>query len=315
MRGTLLACVVVLVGCFQPTTENVVGPEGGTLHFSGAALVIPPGALEWDVPFTATAVALPPGAPRALGPAFDFGPDSMRFKKPVELLLRVDLPDSTVEVLTSPSTSGPWERLPTQLVDGLARVRVTHFSVYYPSEPVPDAGVDAGVVDGGVDAGRDAGRDAGVDAGVDAGRDAGVDAGVDAGLSCATTCTAIGSACDRSVGRCVFGYRSLRILEPLDGSVARVDGGTVTSTIELTPIEGLTPVPPVEVQAMLWFVISNTWPVFTPVADGGPWVSTFPVTSQSGAPYELQVAVVFDAFRDGDGGVLALRDRVHFTTP
>lgn len=297
------------MGCWgwaasRRTGENALGPSGGQLNFGGASLIVPAGALESEVFFSAAPVDLPPQAPLAFGPAFKFGPEGVVFKRPLELHLRVDDPTRDVQVITAPSVAGPWERLPTRRVDGLAVVSVSHFSIYYPSGP-PDAGVDAG---------NDSVRDAGGDAGP-AVLDAGVDAGVlDAGARC-DPCTTVGYACEPAGGRCVFGYQALRILEPLDGSVVRVDGGLVTGVVELVPLPGLTPIPPPSLQSTVWFVISGTNPEFFPVADGGPYVATFPVTSASGAPYELSTYVTFHPPPPGDAGIHFLQDKVHFTTP
>ncbi|MBL8913477.1 MAG: hypothetical protein JNM17_22450 [Archangium sp.] len=304
--GVWVGCVV-LVGCFQPVTENIVGPEGGDVRFSGAALFIPPGALDSEVPFSATRVELPSDAPRALGPAFHFRPEYVKFKKPVELYVRIDSPSSTVDVLTASSAQGPWQRLPARVRNGFAQVDVTHFSVYYPTEPIPDAGA------------HDAGQEphAGVlDAGIDAG--AGTPDGgntVDAGLSCVPACIDVGSACDRTLGRCVFGYQSLRIVEPIDESVVRrSDAGTVNLVVELTPIAGLEPVPPPQVRGVLNLASALTWLWLDPVADGGPYATSASVIDFSGARYEFQVALPFEAFPRADGGGYTyFREVVYFT--
>ncbi|MDP1827462.1 MAG: hypothetical protein Q8L48_29600 [Archangium sp.] len=274
---------VVMTGCFEPVAENRLGSAGGRLEFDGAVLVVPPGALESTVLFSAHPVQLPPQAPKPLGRAFVFEPDDVSFKKPVELRLKLDDPAARAQVLTSASVEGPWVRLPTQTMGGVAIAYVTHFSVYYPSEPPPPEEKDAGV------------------------EDAGVDSGVPV-AECRLTCPE-GFACVRDGGAssCVFGYQALRIVEPGDGGV--VDAGTVAAVVELVPIPGLAPNPPPFIYSTVYFDVYT----LLPIADGGPYMGSLRAAPQQS--YALWAyATFFPPPGPVDAGTIFLEDRVTFTT-
>ena len=103
-----------LSGCLEPASDQTIGPLGGTARFDGVSLVFPPHALEREVVLTASKVTLPASAPAAAGPAFQFGPDDVVFKAPVELRLRLDDPAARAIILTAPSTAGSWQQLATR---------------------------------------------------------------------------------------------------------------------------------------------------------------------------------------------------------
>jgi hypothetical protein len=59
------------------TVSKVIGPKGGNLSVPGGLqLIVPPGAVDSDVMFTATTIA-------GTAVAYDFGPHGITFKQPV----------------------------------------------------------------------------------------------------------------------------------------------------------------------------------------------------------------------------------------
>jgi hypothetical protein len=89
------AAMMVACGGDEATgpVSSTVGPDGGTLSFTGGrvTLVFPSGALTDEVAVTVNAAAGP--APSSLlvpGTAFEFGPAGIQFAKPVELAIGYD---------------------------------------------------------------------------------------------------------------------------------------------------------------------------------------------------------------------------------
>ena len=65
------------------TATAVIGPEGGSIAVDGAELIVPPGALDQPVEFSARG---------PLDPlyAYRFGPNGLQFNVPATLSIRVD---------------------------------------------------------------------------------------------------------------------------------------------------------------------------------------------------------------------------------
>jgi len=127
-----------------PPASKTVGASGGTVATTdGSAQVdVPAGALPSDttITITANASAPAPAGATVLGTAFTFGPDGLKFLKPVTVTLAFDsskLPEgtaaSTIVVYTAPDGSSTYEPLPTSVKDGShVAATTTHFSTDVP---------------------------------------------------------------------------------------------------------------------------------------------------------------------------------------
>jgi hypothetical protein len=114
---------------------KTIGPSGGEVALSGgAALTVPAGALNADVPvsITQSPAARPQGA---LGPVFEFGPSGTTFAAPVTVTFPV--PQGTTEASAYWTLPGSteYDALPTTIAGGVATAEITHFSAGFLGAP------------------------------------------------------------------------------------------------------------------------------------------------------------------------------------
>ncbi len=126
--GLLVACGGGVAGPGRAT----IGPQGGTVrHSSGAAIVVPPGALDGPVELALEATEPPSGLPGpAATKAFHLTPDGQTFKKPVQVVLPSSGEPAGLAVFTAPSGSSELAELPTFALDGQVMAQTVHFSVF-----------------------------------------------------------------------------------------------------------------------------------------------------------------------------------------
>ncbi len=215
-----LFSALILAGCYVPPeelgtrfvkAERVSAVQGAILvvkktenvELEGTTLIIPPGALEADTEITLelgkTDLA---GDAAAAGPVAVFGPAGLEFKKKVELILPLHLPEGAsvagiaVEVVEG---DGSHRRIPQDeitLKDSATRASIliggfTSFQCVLPtsdggqwsSDGGPYGGSDGGPgwSDGGSHGGWDAGSSGGHDGGSYGGYDGGSHGGYDGG--------------------------------------------------------------------------------------------------------------------------------------
>jgi hypothetical protein len=175
---------VVAVAGAAPTgsIETLIGPSGGTLGIGAAAITIPSGALDGDVPVSITPIAPPVGGV-FLGQVFEIAPSGTQFHVPVTVTLSYantdleGLPPSAFAVSTL--VDGVWQALPGQIQDANARTisgTTTHLSPYAMIEQELDAGRPGATIrDAGGSADAAERRDAAADASLTA-RDGSSDA-------------------------------------------------------------------------------------------------------------------------------------------
>jgi hypothetical protein len=122
-----------------PPVSKTVGTTGGSVTTSdGSAQVdIPAGALPADTTITISAntSAPSPSGATVVGTPFTFGPDGLKFLKPVTVTLPFDTSKlgstapSAIVVYTAPDGSSTYEPLPTTVKDGVhVTATTTHFS-------------------------------------------------------------------------------------------------------------------------------------------------------------------------------------------
>jgi hypothetical protein len=64
------------------TSSQQIGPAGGSVHFEGATLDVPPGAVAADTTITITSsTGSAPSGTTALSPVYVFGPEGLTFSK------------------------------------------------------------------------------------------------------------------------------------------------------------------------------------------------------------------------------------------
>jgi len=188
----------------QPVTEKVTAATGGTVKASdGTQVSIPPGALASDqtITITATTSAPPPSGGTAVSNGYIFGPDGLKFLKPITVTLAYDptlLPAGTsassLVVYTAPGTTSDYAPLPSSVGDSTHIVATTtHFctDIVASGGPTTSTGVDGGFTDDA--AGLDAKHDATVP--MDAGHEATAPVEADLDSSTSSACPLGASAC------------------------------------------------------------------------------------------------------------------------
>ncbi|HEY0840440.1 MAG TPA: hypothetical protein VGD74_09670 [Vulgatibacter sp.] len=136
----------------QTEVKKEIGAEGGRVeHPSGAAVVIPEGALERVVEISVQGIDAPAGAPGvAVGQGFLLGPEGTLFLVPVDVVVPFDagivssqkLDASKGQVFIAPRGSSDFEALETIVDLGASRLvgKTTHFSQVVPMMPTADPG-------------------------------------------------------------------------------------------------------------------------------------------------------------------------------
>lgn len=142
------------------TTEAsaVIGPGGGTVEVTNPSsplfrtkIVIPPGALDSDIPITIrTLPALPPlaGGAKFGGPSIDFGPTGLVFKSPVSVTIpyadtdgdgiidNTNVPEEFLPAYFHDDLNGLWVLSPNRItqdtVSKTVTLEVTHFTGWVP---------------------------------------------------------------------------------------------------------------------------------------------------------------------------------------
>ncbi|MHB8873940.1 MAG: hypothetical protein ACYC8T_09675, partial [Myxococcaceae bacterium] len=136
-------------GTRQPAVAVALGSEGGSIDVPLATgkltVVVPPGAIDEVVQFTARVVENAP--PGAVGPVVELGPHGTTFRQPVTLRFIPDLANlprdiSFVALRAAHYSGGHWQVLPAGAsepgkIEGLTR----HFSVFGLVEPCRVSGV------------------------------------------------------------------------------------------------------------------------------------------------------------------------------
>jgi hypothetical protein len=123
--------VVALAACGDPAATVVpdaappgtIGPQGGTLEFGEATLVVPPGALDHDVVITAGAL-LDFYEPTAVTGAFVFGPEALVFAVPATVTFTLQKPpfDLTIKWLDGMA----YKPLPSTTTTTTLSAQITH---------------------------------------------------------------------------------------------------------------------------------------------------------------------------------------------
>jgi hypothetical protein len=108
--------------------SQVVGATGGSVALSdGTTVAIPAGALSADTTITiATASSAPsPSGATEVGTPYTFGPDGLKFLKPITVTLAYDpskLPagtsGSSLVIYTAPDGEATYSELPSSVADG-----------------------------------------------------------------------------------------------------------------------------------------------------------------------------------------------------
>jgi len=159
--------------------SSTIGPAGGSVSATSAAVAVPAGALPSAKTITVTASPSSPGPAGAaiVGTPYVLGPEGLTFSSSVTVTLAFDprlLPSGAsakdVQLFTAPTGSSNFTALATQLVDAThVSARAAHFSVFVPvvvpnadaSLPGEGGGGDATLADAGGSSSPDSGNLAG----------------------------------------------------------------------------------------------------------------------------------------------------------
>jgi len=122
--------------------SKTIGPEGGTLSLAGFAVVVPAGAVSKPTNFT---IRLPGDARLAEYVSASFGPDAVRFARPLTLKLPYAGTTSaggTAHVVWFDGSS--WVALPTttDTNDGSIQTQTTQLTNYGTEETEPAKGIE-----------------------------------------------------------------------------------------------------------------------------------------------------------------------------
>ncbi len=160
--ATLCAATLAIAACSDegpteyPAPPNTIGPEGGTVRYTGGAVVleVPPGALSEPVSIAIRAGdAFPEDAGLVEASAYELTPEGTRFTRPALLTIRYDparlAPDVSDASLELHSVvNGKWrpvEGSSTNTAERAVSAPIDGFSVYGVKTPTPQiASLDAG---------------------------------------------------------------------------------------------------------------------------------------------------------------------------
>jgi hypothetical protein len=110
------------------TKNQTIGASGGTVTTSGATLTVPRGALASDTAISVSSSSdAPPSGATAYSPVFVFGPDGTQFGAPVSVSLAFN-GDAAKAVVFWSKSDGTFEKLSSNIANGMAMAQVTHFS-------------------------------------------------------------------------------------------------------------------------------------------------------------------------------------------
>jgi hypothetical protein len=111
-----------------------IGPDGGEVEGpNGTKLVIPAGALAEPVVFEVSVVAEPPaGDFSALSGAIEITPAGTQFLVDVQVVIPVESLPGTgkVAVYTAATVDGPWQAVPTEVVESTLVGTISHLSLF-----------------------------------------------------------------------------------------------------------------------------------------------------------------------------------------
>ncbi len=115
----------------ETVSVNVSAAAGGTVadKAGSVSLVIPPGALEKDTTITLAVGAAVTGT---IANVYDFGPDGLKFTKPVSLEIKATVPEGKQAAVAFES-AGAWKQLSGSTVDktkGTVKASTDHFTKY-----------------------------------------------------------------------------------------------------------------------------------------------------------------------------------------
>lgn len=115
----------------ETVSVPITAAAGGTVADKAGtvSLVIPPGALEKDTTITMTVGAQAAGT---IASSYDFGPDGLKFVKPVALEIKAAVPDGKKAAVAYES-GGTWKQLAGSTIDaakGTVKASTDHFTKY-----------------------------------------------------------------------------------------------------------------------------------------------------------------------------------------
>jgi hypothetical protein len=121
-------------GNVRVVVEKMIDPEvGGTIELpDGPVLTIPPGSLPAGSTVKVTVETTTDSGPQGTASkVYQFGPEGLKFEKPVPVSIPFDLKDRNGDEYTifwSKLGAAGYEDLPTEFADGKASTMVDHFS-------------------------------------------------------------------------------------------------------------------------------------------------------------------------------------------
>lgn len=115
----------------ETVSVPVSAAAGGTVadKAGSVSLVIPPGALEKDTTIT---LAVGASAAGTIANVYDFGPDGLKFLKPVALEIKATVPEGK-QAAVAYEEAGTWKQLSGSSVDkakGTVKANTDHFTKY-----------------------------------------------------------------------------------------------------------------------------------------------------------------------------------------
>lgn len=115
----------------ETVSVPITAAQGGTVadKAGSVSLVIPPGALEKDTTIT---LAVGASAADTIANVYDFGPDGLKFVKPVALEIKATVPSGKTAAIAYES-SGTWKTVSGSTVDatkGTVKASTDHFTKY-----------------------------------------------------------------------------------------------------------------------------------------------------------------------------------------
>jgi hypothetical protein len=128
-RSLMWATLLFGLGCARPQpVAATIGPSGGTLEASGAALSIPAGALSEDVKISITPLTSAPAGYVARSQVYELEPSGLQFAAPVNLALDFTGESAGLAVYLTSSSGTGFERIAGTVEGSRITAPITHFS-------------------------------------------------------------------------------------------------------------------------------------------------------------------------------------------